>query len=382
MRALKDLLYAKRKEMLQLVEQLVNIDSGSRTKKGIDEIGSILKAKFESLDFIVNVVEQKHYGNQLVIQHRDANQPHILVVAHMDTVFPEGTAQKRPFKVKGNRAFGPGVADMKASLVELFYAILCLKQTGQTGYKHIQIILNSDEEIGSPSSSSLISEKAVNKKFALILEPARTDGSLVTARRGCGQFKVDIVGVAAHSGIEPEKGRSAVEELAHKIIALHRLNDKKEGISVNVGMIEGGSAVNMIASHAAAFVDVRISEKKQEDIILKQMKKICAETYIPGTKTTLSGKMDRSPMEKTEKTILLLETIRQAGKEIGIPITDTATGGGSDASITSELGIATVDGLGPIGGNAHGEGEYLEIPSLTERTLLLATVLQKLSKMT
>ncbi|MEF2093876.1 M20 family metallopeptidase [Bacillus sp. CFBP9009] len=382
MRALKDLLYAKRMEMLQLVERLVNIDSGSHTKKGIDEIGSILKAKFESLDFIVDTVEQQNYGNQLVIQHREANQPHILIVAHMDTVFPEGTAQKRPFKVKGNRAYGPGVADMKSSLVELFYAIHCLKQTGQTGYKHIQIILNSDEEIGSPSSASLISEKAANKKFALILEPARTDGSLVTARRGCGQFKVDIMGVAAHSGIEPEKGRSAIEELAHKIIALHRLNDQQKGISVNVGMIEGGSAVNTIASHAAAFVDVRISEKRQEGIILKQLKKICAETYIPGTKTTLSGKMDRSPMENNEKTNLLLETIRQAGKEIGIEITDTATGGGSDASITSELGIATVDGLGPIGGNAHSEEEYLEIPSLTERTLLLATVIQKLSKMT
>ncbi|MCK1991660.1 M20 family metallopeptidase [Peribacillus muralis] len=378
---MKDLLNVKQKEMLQFVEQLVNIDSGSYTKKGIDEIGLILKAKFESLDFIVDIVEQKDYGNQLVIQHREAVEPHILVVAHMDTVFPEGTAQQRPFKVKGNRAFGPGVADMKASLVAIFYAIYCLKQTGQTGYKHVQIILNSDEEIGSPSSSSLITEKAAKKKYALVLEPARTDGSLVTARRGCGQFKVDIVGVAAHSGIEPEKGRSAVEELAHKIIALHQLNDRRSGISVNVGIIEGGSAVNAIASHAAGFVDVRISEKRQEAIILKQLKKICAKTYISGTKTTLTGKMDRSPMEKTEKTNMLLETIRQAGKEIGIDITDTATGGGSDASITAELGIPTVDGLGPIGGKAHSEEEYLEIPSLTERTLLLATVLEKLSKM-
>ncbi|WP_340371782.1 M20 family metallopeptidase [Peribacillus sp. FSL E2-0218] len=381
MRALRDLLNAKRKEMLQLVEQLVNIDSGSYTKKGIDEIGLILKAKFEGLDFIVDIVKQKDYGNQLVIQHREAVQPHILVVAHMDTVFPEGTALKRPFKVKGNRAFGPGVADMKASLVAIFYAILCLKQTGQTGYKHVQIILNSDEEIGSPSSSSLIAEKAAKKKYALVLEPARVDGSLVTARRGCGQFKLDIAGVAAHSGIEPEKGRSAIEELAHKIIDLHQLNDRKKGISVNVGMIEGGSAVNTIASHAAGFVDVRITEKRQEDVILKQMKKICAKSYIPGTKTTLTGKMDRSPMEKTEKTNMLLETIRQAGKEIGIHITDTATGGGSDASFTAELGIPTVDGLGPIGGNAHSEEEYLEIPSLAERTLLLATVIQKLSKM-
>ena len=381
MTALKDLLHVKRKEMLQLLERLVNIDSGSYTKQGIDEIGTILKAKFEDLGFLVKVMNQQKFGHHLVIQHRDAKSPHILIVAHMDTVFPEGTARKRPFKMEGTRAFGPGVVDMKGSLVQLLYAIFCMKQTGQSGYKHIQIILNSDEEIGSPSSAALISEKAKDKKFALVLEPARPDGSLVTARRGCGQFKLDVVGKAAHSGVEPEKGQSAIEELAHKIIALHRLTDPHQGIGINVGMIEGGSAVNTVASQASALIDVRFSKRNQEESILKQMKSICTKTFVAGTKTSLSGKMDRPPMEKSEQTISLLEIIRQAGDELGITITDTSTGGGSDASYPSELGVATIDGLGPIGGHAHSEDEYLEIESLFERTLLFATVLQKLSTM-
>ncbi|MGE7119939.1 M20 family metallopeptidase [Peribacillus sp. NPDC046944] len=367
--------------MLQLLEQLVNIDSGSYTKKGIDEIGAILKKKFEDLNFLVTVIKQEKYGDHLVIQHREAMSPHILIVGHMDTVFSEGTAKKRPFKMVGLRAYGPGVIDMKGSLVELLYAIFCMKLTGQTGYKHIQIILNSDEEIGSPSSAALISEKAKDKKFALVLEPARADGSLVTARRGCGQFKVEVVGKSAHSGVEPEKGQSAIEELAHKILALHRLTDHQLGIGVNVGIIEGGVAVNTVAPHASALIDVRISKRNQAQFVCKQMKDICAQTFVAGTKTSLSGKMDRPPMEKTEKTTVLLEIIRQAGEEMGITITDTETGGGSDASFPSELGIATIDGLGPIGGHAHSEDEYLEIESLLERTLLLATLLEKLSRM-
>ncbi|MGE7601086.1 M20 family metallopeptidase [Peribacillus sp. NPDC097675] len=367
-------------EMLQLLERLVNIDSSSYTKQGIDEIGAILKGKFEELDFLVKKMKQQKFGNHLVIQHRDAKSPHILVIGHMDTVFPEGTARKRPFKMEGTRAYGPGVVDMKGSLVQLLYAILCMKQTGQSGYKHIQIILNSDEEIGSPSSAALILEKAKNMKYALVLEPARPDGSIVTARRGVGQFKVEVVGRAAHSGIEPEKGQSAIEELAHKIIAFHKLTDLHQGIGLNVGIIEGGSAVNTVAPRASALVDVRFSNKDQVEFILKQMKSICAKTFVPGTKTSLSGKVDRPPMEKTEQTIGLLEIIRQSGDEMGLTITDTSTGGGSDASFPSELGVATIDGLGPIGDCAHSDDEYLEIESLFDRTLLLATVLQKLSQ--
>lgn len=377
---LKDLLNAKKQEMLHFLEQIVNIDSGSHIKSGIDEISGLLKVKFERLGFIVEVVEEKAHGNHLVIQHRDAVQPEIIIIGHMDTVFPEGTAKRRPFTMKDGRAYGPGVIDMKASLVELIYALTCMKQTGRKGYQNVQIVLNSDEELGSPTSRSLIMKQAINKKYALILEAARPDGSIVTARRGGGQFKVFVEGKAAHSGIEPEKGHSAIEELAYKVIKLQQLTNHEEGISVNVGLIQGGTAANTVAAEASAHVDVRISQKKQINPLKEQIEKICATNYIAGTKTNVIGKIERIPMEKNQRTEALLSVIKQAGQELGLTITDTATGGSSDACLTSAMGVATIDGLGPIGGFFHSEEEYLVISSLLERTLLLATVIQKLSE--
>ena len=379
MNILRDLLNAKKQEMIRLLEQIVNIDSGSNTKSGIDKISTLLKTKFERLDFLVEVIEEKEFGNHLVIQHRDATDPEIIILGHMDTVFPDGTASSRPFNMKGNRAFGPGVIDMKASLVSLYYALTAMKQAGKKGYQNVQIIFNSDEELGSPSSREIIRRHAVNKKYALILEAARPDGSLVTARRGGGQFKILIEGKSAHAGLEPEKGRNAIEELAHKIIRLQQLTNYKEGIHVNVGIINGGTAANTIPAEAVALVDVRVSELQQVQTVQNQIEKICATTYIEGTKTQLIGEIDRMPIEKTESIASMLEVIKQVGEKIGVVITDTATGGSSDGSFTFAAGVATIDGLGPVGGYFHSENEYLEVPSLIERTQLLAEIIQKLS---
>ncbi|MGX2960688.1 M20 family metallopeptidase [Peribacillus sp. JNUCC 23] len=370
----------KQEEMLHFIEQLVNIDSGSHVKAGIDTIGLIMKGHFEDVGFAVDTILQEVHGNHMVMQHREAVDPKIIIVAHMDTVFPKGTVAKRPFRIEGDRAYGPGVVDMKSSLVELLYAIKYMKEVGYEGYKNVQIILNSDEEIGSPTSRSLIMEKAQGKEFALIMEPARKDGSLVSARRGGGHYTLIVKGKAAHAGIEPEKGRSAIEELAHKVIQLHHLTDHEKGISVNVGMIEGGSAYNTVSSKAVAHIDIRIAQMDQAQTLLEKMKEICSFTSVPGTKIKLTGEIGRPPMEKTEQTKSLLKIIRKVGEEIGIKVSDTSTGGGSDASFTAATGVATVDGLGPVGGNAHSDEEYLEIPTLTERTLLLAKTIQKLSE--
>lgn len=370
----------KQEEMLGLIEKLVNIDSGSYEKKGVDQVGAILKAAYEELDFKVEVIEQGDYGNHLIVQHDKANEPNIVILAHMDTVFPSGTASERPFVIKGDRAYGPGVIDMKSSLVSVLYAIKALKNIDSSACQNVLILLNSDEEIGSPTSRKLIEERAKGKKYALVMEPARKDGSIVSARRGKGNFTIHVKGKAAHSGIEPEKGRSAIEELAYKVIQLQHLNDYEKGISVNVGLIEGGSSVNTVSEHAIAHVDVRIKNQNQADLVEGKIEEICSSTQVPGTEVEMEGEINRPPMVKNDKTELLLEVIRNVGKELGVEISDTATGGGSDASFTSAVGVATIDGLGPIGGNAHSEGEYLEIPSLVERTFLLATVLQRLSK--
>jgi glutamate carboxypeptidase len=370
----------RQSEMLKLIETIVNIDSGSRNKTGIDRIGLLLKRKYEEIGYTIDVVPQIKYGNHLMIKHKDASEPEILILAHMDTVFPEGTALERPFRLEGDRAYGPGVIDMKASLVTLLYAMKALKDEGAAQWKNVQIMLNSDEEIGSPSSKGLIKSASKGKKYALIMEPARKDGSLVSARRGKGNYTLNVTGRAAHSGIEPEKGRSAIEELAHKVIQLHELNDHENGISVNVGMIEGGSSVNTVSDHASAQMEIRISETCQGTSVEEKMEEICSKTDVPGTETTLEGEINRPPMEKNKRNKELLKRIISVGDELGIEITDTSTGGGSDASFTSAAGVATIDGMGPVGGNAHSEKEYLEVSSLSERTLLLAKVIESLSQ--
>ena len=370
----------KQKEMLELIEQLVNIDSGSYMKEGVDLVGSILTKKYQELGFVVEVREEKEYGNHLVIRHKNANDPKIILLAHMDTVFPEGTVAERPFTIKGNRAYGPGVVDMKSSLVELLYAIQALVHAGSKSVENVEIILNSDEEIGSPSSRSLIEERSIGKEYALVMEPARKDGSLVMARRGGGRYTIMVEGKAAHSGIEPEKGRSAIEELAYKIIQLHDLTDHEKGMSVNVGIIEGGSAVNTVSDSAIAHVDVRISELEQGEYLEERFKEICATSEVQGTNVVLEGEIGRPPMEHNDQTKSLLDIIKDVGEEIGVEISATATGGGGDASFTSATGVATVDGLGPVGGNAHSDKEYMEIDTLPERTLLLAMTIARLSE--
>ena len=365
-------------KMLNFIEKLVNIDSGSYNKKGVDQIGEILRNCYENLGFHVKVIPQKEYGNHLVIEHKESINPSIVILAHMDTVFPKGTVLERAFRIEGQRAYGPGVIDMKSSHAAVLFAIKALINERDEAYKHIKIILNSEEEIGSPTSKSLIEKEAKNTKYALVMEPARKDGSLVSARRGKGNYTLIVEGKAAHSGIEPEKGRSAIEELAHKIIQLYELSDHENGISVNVGLIEGGSSANTVSDHAEAQIDVRMKEIDQVELIEEKLEEICSTTEVAGTKIVLEGEMNRPPMEKNKKTRALLRLIQAVGDEIGIEIEDTATGGGSDASFTSSLGIATIDGLGPIGGNAHSDKEYLEIPSLVERTHLLATIIKRL----
>ncbi|MGG0718968.1 M20 family metallopeptidase [Robertmurraya massiliosenegalensis] len=376
---MEEFIQQKKGEMLELIEQLVNIDSGSYVKEGIDQIGSILKKQYEEIRFVVDVNKEKDYGNHLLIQHKNASDPKIILIAHMDTVFPKGTVAKRPFYIEGSRAYGPGVVDMKSSLVELLYAIKALNGYNPKICENVQILLNGDEEIGSPSSRPLIEKHSEGKEYALVMEPARKDGSLVTARRGGGRYKLIVKGKAAHSGIEPEKGRSAIEELAYKIIQLHNLTNHEKGISVNVGLIKGGSSVNTVSDSAVAQVDIRISEMEQADYLEKRIKEICSKTDVSGTKISLEGEISRPPMEFNEQTESLLEIIKDVGKEIGIKVKDTATGGGGDASFTSATGVATIDGMGPVGGNAHSENEYLEIDTLPERTLLLAKTIEKLS---
>ena len=366
--------------MLGLLERLVNIDSGSRNKQGIDRVGEILKEEYIALGFNVQTITEEVQGNHLVIRHPEAQAPELLIVAHMDTVFRDGTAAARPFSIVDGKAHGPGVVDMKASLVSLLFAMKAISDSGLRGIENVEILLTSDEEIGSITARPLIEAHTEGKKAALIMEPARKDGSLVSGRKGGGDYTLHVHGVAAHSGIEPEKGRSAVEELAHKIIKLHALTDYNEGITVNVGIIGGGDATNVVTPEAVAHVDIRTTKLSQAEPIDRKIREICAVPDVEGTTITVEGAIDRPPMERTEGTARLVELIKGIGEGIGIDVTDTKTGGGGDASYTSAAGVPTIDGLGPVGGNAHRDDEYMEIDTFVPRCLLLAKTIVKLSE--
>lgn len=366
-------------EKLTLLEKLVNIDSGSHDKKGVDKIGEVLAGLYQSIGFRVEIVEEKEVGNHLILRHPEAENPKIIIIAHMDTVFPEGTAKERPYRMDGDRAYGPGVIDMKASHVLLFFALKHLAEKNNACLRNIELIFNSDEEIGSVHSRELIEKHAKGKEYALIMEPARKDGSVVTERRGSGTYTLTVEGEAAHSGIEPEKGKSAIEELAHKIVKLQELNDHENGVSVNVGLIEGGTTVNTVSAHAVGHVDVRVSSLEQIRPLEQKMEEVCETHDVEGTRIELTGHLDRPPMVKTEKSKALYQLAKELAKELNIDLKETFTGGGSDASFTASMGVATLDGLGPIGGNAHSDSEYLEIPSMEERQLLFIKLVERLS---
>ena len=365
-------------EALKMLEELVNIDSGSYVKEGVDRVGSYLRGLYEALGFEAEELVNTEHGNNISLKHKDAKDPEIIAIAHMDTVFPEGTAAERPFSIQGDRAYGPGVIDMKASHVMLYHAVKALSEAGDESYKNIEILLTSDEEIGSVSSRSVIEAHSKAKKYALVLEPARADGSIVSARRGAGSYELEITGKAAHSGIEPDNGRSAIRELAHKVFEIEALSRPEEGLHVNVVQAGGGKAANMIAPNAHAVVDVRISKMSQGEWVDAQIRKIAEVVQTDGTKVELSGGVNRPPMEYTEGTKKMVDLITEEGSKLGLEIKHTHTGGGSDASFPAALGVDTLDGLGPVGGKQHSAEEYLETGSLVARTELFINFLKRL----
>lgn len=367
-------------EMIEFLKELVNTESGSYDKLGVDAVASLLIKRYEKLGFVAKVFENEKLGNNYRLVHKDAQDPQIFIAAHLDTVFPKGTVAERPFSIEGSRAYGPGVIDMKASHVLTYYAISALVKSGNDSYKNVEILLNCDEEIGSKTSRGLIEEYAKNKSYALVMEPARANGAIVSARRGVGTYELIIEGKASHSGIAPEAGISAIQELSYKIQALHALSRHDEGLSVNVGLISGGTSVNTVAPNARAEIDVRISTDEQGVEIDKLVRDICNKPVLEGIKLTLNGGINRPPMVKTPESEALIDIIKEQARLIGLDLEDISTGGGSDASFTAGVGTPSVDGLGPIGGYQHSDKEYLDLPSLAERTLLFANILKRLSQ--
>jgi glutamate carboxypeptidase len=307
----------------------------------------------------------------------------VLLVGHMDTVFDEGTAAARPFRVDAGRAYGPGVTDMKGGLLTGLYGLLVLRGMGAVTsdgdttmpFERLTFIANPDEEIGSPSSTPIIRETARTADATFVLECARANGDIVSSRKGILDARLTVHGRAAHAGVEPEKGRSAILAAAHLVPALHALTGRWPGVTCNVGVIGGGTRPNVVPEEARLEVDLRAVTREHLEAAEAEVRALIGEPAVPDVTIEMEPMARWWPMEKLERSGRLVELAIALAGRLGFELNDTATGGASDANTTAGMGIASLDGLGPIGGMDHSPAEYLELESIVPRTSLLAALL-------
>lgn len=365
------------------LERLVNVDCGSYTKAGVDEVGAWVQEAFAELGARVEVTPNAEpHGDTVagVLGDGDAEGPTVMLIGHMDTVFEPGTVAQRPFRTEGGRALGPGVSDMKGGLLAGLYALRALRTLASEEGRaadwlpvgRLVYVANPDEEIGSPVSTPVISAHAERADVAFVLEGGRANGDFVSSRKGIMDLELRIAGRASHAGVEPEKGRSAILEAAHKVHALHALNGRWPGVTVNVGVIRGGTRPNIVPPDALLQVDVRAVRRPDLEAAEAAVREIAASSTVPETTCDVRLMGRFWPMERLERAGHLVGTAIGLADDLGFPLKDAATGGASDANTTSGLGVPSIDGLGPIGGDDHAPGEYLEIDSIVPRTALLA----------
>ena len=357
---------------------LSGMDCGTYDKAGVDAVGGVLRARLEALGATVETHGGGDMGNSLVAHLTGRGGARVMLLGHLDTVYARGWPAEHPFHIEGDRAFGPGTADMKGGLLAGLYALEALLDSGDGDFGEIVFVLNSDEEIGSPSSRELIEREARGRDAVLVLEPGRENGDIVSARKGLAALDLSVSGRAAHAGVEIQKGRNAVLELAHQIVALQALNDPARGVSVNVGVAQGGTRRNVVPAEADAQVDVRAFDRAALDATVASIYQNATRVTVPDTIVTVHGGISHGPMEKTAATERLLEWCRAAALDAGFELRDAATGGGSDGNTTAALGVPTLDGLGPVGGRAHSPDEYIEIPSIVPRIAMLAGLISRI----
>jgi glutamate carboxypeptidase len=373
--ALLEHLGRQHEAMVALLAELVNIDSGSYNKRGVDSVGARLRAHLEGIS--CETIPNATYGDCLVARLPGTNGDNrpIVLMGHRDTVFPDGTAAERPFRIDGDQAFGPGVADMKAGLVMNTFVLEALHLFGVpcplTG------LYTSDEEIASPSSRPIIEAEAKNARAVFNSEPGRPSGNLVSRRKGAAFLELEVTGRAAHSGAAHAQGVSAIEALARKIQRLHRLTDYDLGTTVNVGLARGGTAVNTVAARATAAIDVRFPTLNIMEEILGEVREICRCCELPGSESRILSEGKFLPLEQDEASRKLLELYDRSAAELGFRVSGEATGGSADSGFTAALGTPTLCGTGPVGGNAHRDDEWCRIDTMVPRAQALAlTILQ------
>jgi len=364
-----------RDAMVELLSALVAAESPSDAPATQAGPQAILTTQFAALGFDVAHIPGARTGGYLIARAPNPDgRPTQLLLGHCDTVWPVGTLADMPLVVEGDVLRGPGSYDMKAGLVQGLFALRALQELGLTPPLAPVFLVNSDEEIGSIESRPAIEQLAQESARALILEPAGPGGQLKTQRKGLGDFEIVVHGRAAHAGLEPEKGVSAIVGMAEIVRTLATLNDYPRGVSVSVGLISGGLRTNIIPPECRAVVDVRAVTVVDAERLEQAIRVLPAP--LPGTTVTVSGGFDRAPLERTPRNAALWELARDTGAEMGLALTETAVGGGSDGNLTSPF-TATLDGLGPVGDGAHARHEHVIISKMVERSALLAALLMR-----
>ena len=366
---------AEQEALLRTIREFVEIESPSDDKGALDRMCRFLADRFEAFGGRPRLHHSDDYGNSVQIDFpgRDKIKP-VLLLGHFDTVYPLGTLATMSCNVSDGRLFGPGTLDMKSGIALMLFAVEALQSWHSGLPRPVTVFLVSDEEIGSYSSRKTTEALARESAAVLVLEPAGPRGAVKTARKGVGEYTITVQGVAAHAGLDPGKGHSAVLELARQIAAVSKINNLKQGISVNPGVIRGGTRTNVIAAEAVAEFDVRITHAKQAAGLDKKLRSL--KPVDKKCKLSVEGNINRLPMERTAGVIELYRKAQGIAKQIGWKLEEAAVGGGSDGNFTAGIGIPTLDGMGGFGEGAHAVHEHIVISELPRRALLLAGMIE------
>ena len=363
--------------IVSTIRELVEIESPSDNKQAVDRIAAFLAQKFQALGGRTQLHRSDDFGDSLQIDFAgEAQRKPVLLLGHYDTVYPLGTLANMPCKIVNRRLHGPGVLDMKSGIALILHAIESLQTWHGALPRPVTVFLVSDEEVGSHSSRKITEALAKQSAGVLVLEPAAgLRGAVKTARKGVGEYTLRVKGIAAHAGLDPGKGHSAILELARQIAVIAKLNHLRQGVSVNSGVIQGGTRTNVIAAEASAAIDVRIKRAKQASGIDRKLRSL--KPFDKHCTLEMTGGINRLPMERTAGVAALYKKAHQIARHVGWKLEEAAVGGGSDGNFTAGLGIPTLDGMGGVGEGAHAIHEFIVISELPRRALLLAGMIEQ-----
>jgi glutamate carboxypeptidase len=361
--------------LIDTVETLVRLESPTTDKAAVDRCGAELAARLAAIGGRVTKLPRTERGDHLLAEF-GCGTSQVLLLGHFDTVWPVGQLERMPLHQHAGKLHGPGIFDMKAGIAIAMLATRALFETGAPLSRRIVMLWTTDEEIGSESSRTAIEEEARRSDAVLVLEPSLPGGALKTSRKGCGGYEVLVTGVSAHAGIEPQKGASAVHELAHQILHIDALQDLARGISVNVVQVSGGLRSNVIPDQARAIVDVRVPTADAAAAVSAAFANL--QPTDARTTVTAVGGIDRPPLERTDAVVRLYGQAREVARELGVDLQEGGTGGGSDGNFTAALGVPTLDGLGAVGDGAHAVHEHVDADALPTRAALVAGLIARL----